>query len=57
LACGGPSHELHLAESARVAEERLAVVVAAHQAALDGVNRDLTARIQALCATAEAGQT
>jgi ABC-type uncharacterized transport system auxiliary subunit len=56
LACGGASHELRLAESAPVAEERLAVVVAAHQAALDSVTRELIERLQALCAAAEGGQ-
>jgi ABC-type uncharacterized transport system auxiliary subunit len=56
LACGGEVHELRLAESAPVAEERLATVVAAHQAALDSVTRQLLERIQASCAAAESAR-
>lgn len=57
LACGGETHALSAAESAPVAEERLATVVAAHQAALDGVTRQLLERIHALCAAAEDERT
>lgn len=57
LACGAQAHVLHLAETAPVAEERLAVVVAAHQAALDRVTRQLIERTQALCAAVESADT
>ena len=57
LACGGETHALSVAESAPVTEERLATVVAAHQAALDGVTRQLLERIQALCAAVENSRT
>jgi ABC-type uncharacterized transport system auxiliary subunit len=56
LACGGQVHALSVEESARVAEERLAVVVAAHQSALDSVTRQLVDRMQALCAAAQGTQ-
>jgi ABC-type uncharacterized transport system auxiliary subunit len=57
LACGGAAHELRVAESVPVAEERLAPVVAAHQAALDSVTRQLLERMQALCAAGEESRT
>ena len=57
LTCGGQAHPLRLAESAPVAEERLAVVVAAHQKALDQVTRQLIERAQTLCAVAEDSKT
>lgn len=50
LVCGDQAHALSAAESTPVAEERLAAVVAAHQAALDSVTRQLIERMQALCA-------
>lgn len=52
LSCGGQAHVLRLSESAPVAEERLAVVVAAHQVALDQVTRQLIERMRALCTAA-----
>jgi ABC-type uncharacterized transport system auxiliary subunit len=52
LTCGDQVHALRLTESAPVAEERLAVVVAAHQAALDQVTRQLIDTVQLLCAAA-----
>jgi ABC-type uncharacterized transport system auxiliary subunit len=57
LACGGETHALSVSESVPVAEERLATVVAAHQAALDSVTRQLLERVQALCAAAEDSRT
>lgn len=53
LACGGATHALRLSEATPVAEERLAAVVAAHQAGLDGVTRQLIGRVEALCAVVE----
>jgi ABC-type uncharacterized transport system auxiliary subunit len=53
LACGGATHALHLSAATPVAEVRLAAVVAAHQAGLDGVTRQLIGRIEALCAAPE----
>ena len=49
LTCAGDIHRLDLAESATVAAERLAAVVAAHQAALDAATRDLIARVGDHC--------
>lgn len=49
VACGSQSRLLDLADSASVAEERLAAVVAAHQAALDSVTRQLIARLDEYC--------
>ena len=57
LACGGQVHALSVTESAQVAEERLAVVVAAHQAALDSVTRQLIDRMQTLCGAVESPDT
>jgi len=55
LRCGGGTHRLDLADSAPVGAERLASVVAAHQAALDAVTRQLLAQLRERCpATAEA---
>jgi ABC-type uncharacterized transport system auxiliary subunit len=53
LACGGATHALRLSEATPVGAERLAAVVAAHQAGLDGVTRQLIERLQALCAAKE----
>lgn len=50
LACGGATHALRLSEATPVAEERLSTVVAAHQAGLDGVTRQLIDRAHTLCA-------
>lgn len=50
LSCGGTTHALSLSEATPVAEERLAAVVAAHQAGLDGVTRQLIDRAHTLCA-------
>ena len=49
LTCGGATARLNLADSARVAEERLAAVVAAHQAALDSVTRELVDQLGERC--------
>lgn len=51
LACVKDTHVLRLTEAVPVAEERLEVVVAAHQAGLDGVTRQLLERLHTLCAT------
>ena len=51
LHCGGDTHALRLSEATPVTEQRLAAVVAAHQVGLDGVTRQLTERLQALCAS------
>jgi ABC-type uncharacterized transport system auxiliary subunit len=50
VACGGATHTLRLSEATPVAEERLAAVVAAHQAGLDAVTRQLIDRVHTLCA-------
>jgi ABC-type uncharacterized transport system auxiliary subunit len=57
LSCGDRVHALRLAGSAPVAEERLATVVAAHQAALDQVTRELIDRTHSLCAVAGDART
>lgn len=57
LACADQVHAFSVEESARVAEERLAVVVAAHQAALDSVTRQLIDRMQTLCDAVESPDT
>jgi ABC-type uncharacterized transport system auxiliary subunit len=49
LACGSETHRLDLADGAPVAEERLAAIVAAHQAALDSVTRDLVEQLGNRC--------
>lgn len=49
LACGGTTHALRLSEATPVATERLSAVVAAHQAGLDGVTRQLIGQLQTLC--------
>ena len=49
LHCDGQRHALNLRESKPVDAQRVASVVAAHQAALDDVTRRLTGRIAELC--------
>jgi len=49
LACGSEAYRLVLADSAPVTEERLAAIVAAHQAALDSVTRDLVKQLANQC--------
>lgn len=49
LDCGGQRHALNLRDSNPVGAQRLASVVAAHQAGLDDVTRQLVERIGALC--------
>jgi ABC-type uncharacterized transport system auxiliary subunit len=49
ISCGDQSHPLGLRDNQPVAARRLANVVAAHQAGLDGVTRQLIERIQQLC--------
>jgi ABC-type uncharacterized transport system auxiliary subunit len=49
IRCGGQSHPLGLRDNRPVAAQRLADVVAAHQAGLDGVTRQLIERIEQLC--------
>jgi len=49
LDCGGQRHTLDLHRSNPVAAQRLASVVAAHQAGLDDVTRQLIRRIAELC--------
>jgi ABC-type uncharacterized transport system auxiliary subunit len=49
LACGDGTYRLNLTDSAPVAEERLAAVVAAHQAALNAVTRDLIGQLGERC--------
>lgn len=56
LACGGDAWRVNLTDSAPVAEERLAAVVAAHQAALNAVTRDLIGQLGERC-RAVAGST
>jgi len=51
LACGAETGRLSLTHSAPVAEERLAAVVAAHQAALDAVTRQLVEQLGERCRT------
>lgn len=57
LACAGKTHALRLSAAAPVAAERLAAVVAAHQAGLDDVTRQLLDRLQALCAALEGAES
>jgi len=49
LECGGQRHALDLRDSQPVNAQRLASVVAAHQAGLDEVTRQLAERIGELC--------
>jgi ABC-type uncharacterized transport system auxiliary subunit len=53
LRCGGGQHGLDLRDSHPVTEQRLAGVVAAHQAALDAVSGQLVAQIGRLCPPGE----
>lgn len=47
--CTGQALDLRLSSKQRVSEERLAVVVAAHQRALDEITDDLRERLRAAC--------
>jgi len=47
--CGGQRHPLKLSSSKAVNEQRLAAVVAAHQAGLDAVTKQLIERIAQTC--------
>jgi ABC-type uncharacterized transport system auxiliary subunit len=49
VSCGGERHPLSLHDANPVAMQSLASVVAAHQAGLDGVTRDLIERVVRLC--------
>lgn len=49
IRCGGEQHTLNLRDSRPVAEQRLASVVAAHQAGLDAVTRQLVEQIVRHC--------
>jgi ABC-type uncharacterized transport system auxiliary subunit len=49
LECSGSNQHIELSDSSRVAEERLSVIVAAHQASLDELTRQLLARISEIC--------
>ena len=49
ISCGNERHPLSLHEDTLVAAQRLANVIAAHQAGLDGVTRQLIGRINQLC--------
>ena len=49
IRCGTARYPLELREESPVAAQRLANVVAAHQAGLDGVTRQLVERIEQLC--------
>jgi ABC-type uncharacterized transport system auxiliary subunit len=49
LRCGEQTHRIELTSSVPVSEERLSVVVKAHQQALDEVTRQLWARIESGC--------
>jgi ABC-type uncharacterized transport system auxiliary subunit len=51
--CDGRRQPLNLRDAKPVASERLAAVVAAHQAGLDGVTRQLLQRIEQNCGTGE----
>ena len=51
IECNGDRHPLRLDEAHPVAAQRLASVVAAHQAGLDGVTRELIDRIGQVCKT------
>ncbi|MDT8320279.1 MAG: ABC-type transport auxiliary lipoprotein family protein [Xanthomonadales bacterium] len=50
IECGGSRHEVGAVESVPVGVEHLADIVAAHQAGLDRVTRDLIAQIEQHCA-------
>jgi ABC-type uncharacterized transport system auxiliary subunit len=52
LQCSGKSQHIELSDSSRVAEERLSAIVAAHQASLDEVTRQLLAHITEICGSA-----
>lgn len=54
IECFGNRHPLQLEESNPVAAQRLASVVAAHQAGIDGVTRNLVDRIGQVCKAAAA---
>lgn len=49
ISCDGRASSLYLTDAAAVAQDRLAAVVAAHQAALDGVTRKLIDTIDSTC--------
>jgi ABC-type uncharacterized transport system auxiliary subunit len=49
ISCGGQRHPLKLSSSQIVSEQRLATVVAAHQAGLDAVTKQLIERIAQTC--------
>jgi ABC-type uncharacterized transport system auxiliary subunit len=49
VSCNGLSQAFMLSESTRIGEERLSVIVAAHQAGLDGVTRQLLSKITEIC--------
>lgn len=49
ISCGDQNHPLSLRDKRPVAAQRLANVVAAHQAGLDGVTRQLIERIEQQC--------
>lgn len=49
VSCGGERHLLNLHDANPVATQRLASVVAAHQAGLDGVTQDLVEHVLRLC--------
>ena len=49
LSCGTPAHPVRLTASSGVGEQRLSVVVAAHQTALDSITSDLLALIGDHC--------
>jgi hypothetical protein len=49
ISCGIDRHPLKLNEDRPVAAQRLASVVAAHQAGLDSVTRQLLERLEQLC--------
>jgi ABC-type uncharacterized transport system auxiliary subunit len=49
VSCGGERHLLNLHDTNPVATQRLASVVAAHQAGLNSVTRDLVERVLRLC--------
>jgi ABC-type uncharacterized transport system auxiliary subunit len=53
VSCGGERHPLGLHDTNPVTTQRLASVVAAHQAGLDGVTRDLVERVLSLCRLVE----
>lgn len=51
LVCAGREQPVHLTASSPVAEQRLAAVVAAHQAGLDSITRDLLDLLERACET------